>query len=82
MAELNPNHPVTQLTHDNWHKIVGVLMLKFGVADVEILSEDVLRLGHNDKCVVADCRNGRFVIRVMSMAEGEKLARKEGGLPV
>jgi len=80
--ELNPDHPVTRLTHDNWHKIVGVLMLKFGLTDVEILSEDVLRLGDNEKCVVADCRGGKFVIRVMDMAEGEKLARREGGLPV
>lgn len=80
--ELNPNHPITQLTHDNWHKIVGVLMLKFGYTDVEILSEDVRRLGDMEKCVVADCRGGRFVIRVMDIKEGEKLARKEGGLPV
>jgi hypothetical protein len=82
MPEFNPNHPVTQMTRDNWHKIVGVIMLKLGVANVEILPEDVMLLGDNDKCVVADCRGGRFIVRVMSMAEGEKLARKEGGLPV
>jgi hypothetical protein len=82
MAELNPNHPVTQMTHDNWHKIVGVIMLKFGVTDVEIESDDVLRLGDNEKAVVADCRGGRFIIRVVGMDEARKLARKEGGLPV
>ena len=70
------------MAHDNWHKIVGVMMLKFGVTDVEILPEDVMLLGDNDKCVVADCRGDRFVIRVMSMAEGERIARNEGGLPV
>jgi hypothetical protein len=82
MAELNPNHPVTQMTHDNWHKIVGVIMLKFDVTDVEILAEDVARIGDNDKAVVADCRGGKFVIRVMNQKQAAALARKEGGLPV
>jgi len=80
--ELNPNHPITRLTHDNWHKIVGVLMLKFNVTDVEILADDVARLGDNEKAIVADCRGGRFVVRVMDMKDAAELARKEGGLPV
>lgn len=82
MSEINPNHPVTQMTRDNWHKIVGVLMLKFGVTDVEIEIDDVLRMGDNEKAVVADCRGGRFIIRVMDNKQAVALARKEGGLPV
>jgi hypothetical protein len=70
------------MTHDQWHKIVGVLMLKFGVTDVEIESDDVVRLGDNEKAVVADCRGGRFIIRVVGMDEARKLAHREGGLPV
>ena len=39
-------------------------------------------LGDNERAVVADCRGGRFVVRLVTMEEGEKLAREEGGLPV
>lgn len=80
--ELNPNHPVTQQVHDSWHKIAAILMQKFGMYAVEITEADVLALGDNEKAVMADCRGGRFVIRLVSMGEAEKLARKEGGLPV
>jgi predicted nucleic acid-binding Zn-ribbon protein len=80
--EMNPNHPVTRMTSDMWHKIAAVIMLKHGLTEVEITSEDVQMLGDMDKAIVADCRNGQFIIRVVSMEEGESLARKEGGLPV
>jgi hypothetical protein len=81
MSELNPNHPVTQEVHDHWHKVCGVLMQKFGQTAVEITSDDVAALGDNEMCVVADCRGGKFIVRLMTMEEGERLARQEGGLP-
>lgn len=80
--ELNPNHPVTQQVHDHWHKIAAILMQKFGKSAVEITEADVLALGDNENAVMADCRGGRFVIRLVSMSEAQKFARKEGGLPV
>jgi len=82
MTELNPNHPVTREVHDHWHKIAAILMLKFGKSAVEITEADVRSLGNNENAVMADCRGGRFVVRIVSMEEAEKLARKEGGLPV
>lgn len=82
MTELNPNHPITRMTHDQWHKVVGVLMLKMNLTEMEITLDDLVLLGDNEKAVVADCRGGKFVVRVMGMDEARKLARKEGGLPV
>lgn len=79
--ELNPNHPVLQEAHGNWHKFCAVLMLKFGADEVEITLDDVMRLGDNEKSIVLDMRNERCVLRLVSMAEGERLARREGGLP-
>lgn len=75
--ELNPNHPVTQEVRDHWHKIVAVLMTKFGVTDVEILEEDVAKLAGNNRAVVVDCRNGKFFIRMMSMEQGRELLQKQ-----
>lgn len=80
--ELNPNHPVTRKVHDHWHKIAGVLMVKLGKDAVEITSEDVDALGDNDKAVIADCRGGKFIVRLVTMEEGKRMAREAGGLPV
>jgi hypothetical protein len=79
--EVNPNHPVTKLTRDIWYKIAGVIMLKQGLKEVEITESDVELLGDNQQAIVADCRNGKFVVRMMPMDEAVELARSEGGLP-
>lgn len=78
--ELNPNHKVTESSRDQWHKYAAILMSKFGQNAVEITIEDVQRLA--DSCIVVDARDGKLVLRLMSMAEGEKLANEEGGLPI
>lgn len=80
--ELNPNHPITRMAHDSWHKVAAILMLKSNQTAVEITETDIAMLGDNEKAVVADCRGGKFVIRVIGMAEATALAREEGGLPV
>lgn len=80
--ELNPNHPVTQMAHDNWHKLCAALMVKFGLTAVEITMADMEELGHNEKGIALDLRGGKCVLRLLTMEEGERLARGEGGLPV
>lgn len=80
--ELNPNHPVTQQVHDSWHKIAAILMQKFGKSAVEITHADILALGDNEKAITADCRGGKFVVRLVDMDQGIAMAQKEGGLPV
>lgn len=82
MTELNPNHPVTRQVHDHWHKVAAILMMRLGVDSYEITEEDVQRLGDNQRGVVADLRGGRFVVRLVTMEEGERMAREAGGLPV
>lgn len=82
MAELNPNHPVTQEVHDHWHKICAILMMRLGKTSLEITEADVTALGNNEKAVVADCRGGKFIVRLVTMEEGEQLAKDAGGLPV
>lgn len=81
-GEVNPNHPVTKEVRDMWYKIAAILMIKFNKTEVEILPADVAKLGDNTSAIVADTRGGKFIIRFMSMEEGEKLAREQGGFPV
>lgn len=64
MSEVNPNHPVTQMVHDHWHKVCVILMMRMGVSSVEITEDDVQALGDNERAVVADCRGGRFIVRL------------------
>lgn len=80
--EINPNNPVTQQMHEQWHKVVALLMVDYGITEFEI-TEDMLRaFAHlGGGAVVADARGGRFVVRLVDNAEAERLARKEGGLP-
>lgn len=80
--EINPNHPVLREAHDHWHKFCAILMSKFGATEVEITIDDVMQLGDNEHAIVLDTRGGRCVLRMVTMEEGERLARKEGGMPV
>lgn len=82
MSELNPNHPVTREVHDHWHKVCGILMMRLGKTVIEITEADIVALGDNEKAVVADCRGGKFILRMVTMEEGGRLARDAGGLPV
>ena len=78
MSELNPNHPVTKEMREQWHKIVAVLLVKFGKSEIEITEKDIEALtSGGEKAVVADTRNNKFVIRLVSMEEGAMLAKAQ-----
>lgn len=79
--ELNPNHPVTQEARDLWYKMCAALMLKLGLDSVEITLEDVQRLGDGKNCIVFHSHEDCIELKVVSMEEGERLARMNGGLP-
>lgn len=81
--EINPDHPVTRKTHDQWHKICALLMQKFGVTDVKLTESDIAKLGEFDGklAVVIEERATYLRVRIVSMEEGERLAKQEGGLP-
>jgi hypothetical protein len=77
--EVNPNHPVTQAVHDHWHKIAALLVQKLGGSAL-ITSDDVLALGVDKAVTVQELSDGLHV-RIISLSEGEKLAKIHGGLP-
>lgn len=81
MSALNPNHPVTQQASELWYKIAAALMMKFGVDHVELTAADVQALGDNEKAIVFHAHENTIDLKLVSMAEGEKLAREHGGLP-
>lgn len=81
MSEFNPNHPITAQVHDQWHKLCAILMARQGLTEVEIKPSDIALLTEGT-AIVADARGGRFVLRLVDQKEAERLARKEGGLPV
>ena len=80
MAELNPNHPVTQAMHDHWHKICLLLMRKQGLQRVVITPEDIQATPSGGAIAVQEQHDGLHVFLV-DAAEAQSLARKHGGLP-
>lgn len=88
MTELNPNNRVTQAAHGQWHAICALLMAKFGTDVVEITQADVEAFAARGPMAVFlhDGVNppgapGLMRLHLVTMAEGEALARKAGGLP-
>lgn len=80
--ELNPNHPVTRTMAGQWHKIVALLMVKFGQSHIEISESEVATaLAGEMKAVAIRERDNAIVLDLVSMKEAERLAREEGGLP-
>lgn len=79
--ELNPNHRVVSTMRDEWHKVAALLLHKAGLSAVEITVDDIDGFSQSNLAIVADSRGGRFVIRLVSMAEAQRLAKQEGGLP-
>lgn len=77
--ELNPNHPVTREAHDLWHKIAALLVMREGDS-VIIPESDIARM--EGKAITVRFTDGVGIeLNIVSMADGERLARKEGGLP-
>lgn len=80
--ELNPNHPVTSAMNQQWHKIVALLMHKMGKSKVEISVAEIEAFANSgDKAVAIQEQGTNIVLTLIPMAEAQKLAKKEGGLP-
>jgi len=89
-GEVNPNHPMTKFARSQWHKIAALLMQKMeashkipGMPDyeVEITIGEIERLDKRNLAVVIHERGERLFIGLMPLAEGERLAREQGGMP-
>lgn len=79
--ELNPNHPVTSAMNNQWHKIVAVLLHKFGVSRVEITPQDLEAFSNSGLgAVTVRIENEVIELNLITFEEGERLARIEGGL--
>lgn len=83
MTELNPNHPTTMAAHEQWHKIVALLMLKMGVKEAVISPEEIARLEGSDTNIAIrfDDKVG-IMLMLVNSTEARLLVRQEGGLPV
>lgn len=77
--ELNPNHPVTQQMHDQWHKLAALAVMKAG-GHVVISMEDLGRLPPGGGITVQELDDGLH-LRLVDARTAEVLAKKEGGLP-
>lgn len=75
-GELNPGNPATQMSRDQWHKIVAILMSEFGIKDFEITSSMLDKFQSNQVAVIFDTRQKRLVIRLRPMEEAVQIARE------
>lgn len=77
--ELNPNHPVTQESHNLWHKIAALLVGMMG-GNVTIPESEIYKM--EGRAITIRFVDGiGIVLNVVSMEEAERLAKLEGGLP-
>ena len=80
--ELNPNHPMTAKLRDNdlWYKLAAILVNREPEHKTLITMAEAQRIA-GTAIVVKETPAG-IELAVVSMVEAERLAKKEGGLPV
>jgi len=72
---------MTKFAREQWHKICALLMQKLGTDNLEITEADIDKLHKRNIAIVMHEKDQRLFIRVVSQAEGDRLAREEGGMP-
>lgn len=83
--KLNPNHPITQELDDEFmHKLAAVLVMKAG-GNVEITGDDLRELvtmfPGDMPTLVTHMHPMSIELKLVSMTEGQRMAREHGGLP-
>jgi hypothetical protein len=78
--ELNPNHPTVQKVQDQWYKLCAILVARSPGKKTTIPLDEVLRI--EGMAITIKDTAGGIELQVVTMAEGERLAKMEGGLPV
>lgn len=76
MAEVNPEHPVTQRLHDNWHKICLVLLEKLG-GEIVITEEDIKAIfveKYPDHAILAHEKKDGLHLKIITAKEARRLA--------
>ena len=79
MNEINPNHPTTRWVSDHWHKLCALVVQQAG-GHVVISMKDLLAM--DGKAITVQELADGLHLRIVSMAEGERLAREHGGMPL
>jgi hypothetical protein len=77
--ELNPNHPTTSTMHDHWHKLAAILVNRCPGARTLVTLDEIERM--EGLAITLKEVGGGIELRIVTMEEGERLARQEGGLP-
>lgn len=80
MSELNPNHPVVNNIRDQWYKLAAILVNRTPGGKTVITLDEVQRMA--GKAITIKETKFGIELAIVSMEEGERLARQEGGLPV
>lgn len=80
--ELNPNHPTTSKIHGHWHKIAALLVMRTPNRRTTITLDEVNQLAADNVAITMKETAAGIELRIVSMEEGERLAKQEGGLPV
>lgn len=79
-GEFNPDHPVTRELHNLWYKMAAAIMLKAGWTEVVLTIDDLQRI--DGKAILAKPSHDTITIRLVTMEEGERIAKEEGGYRV
>jgi len=79
--ELNPNHPVTSTMHDHWHKIAAILVNRCPGKTTTVRLDEIERMAADGLAITIKETAGGLELRIVTMEEGNRLARQEGGLP-
>ncbi len=77
---LNPNHEASQQLDNIWPSLAIILMRKHGLSTVCITTEDLDNFCSDVAIAVMEDDEGLH-LTLMSMEQGEALAKLEGGLP-
>lgn len=76
--------PITEELRDQFHKLLAIAMFKRGERTLTITADDINRFEAvlPGGCIVAQPKGNVMTIRLVTAAEGERLARVAGGLTV
>ena len=78
--EINPEHPVTKAVHDDWHKIVAILLHKLGIQEIAITANDIdklMRAFPDMPTVILRAEGEILRLQLVSLEEGKRAAAKE-----
>jgi len=73
-GEINSDHPVTQGAREQWYKIAAILLWRLGGA-MELGVDDIAQVA--GKAIVVKFENDVIDLKLVTMEEGERLAREE-----